>query len=100
MTPRCPSVGRTRATTAAATALGGHAENESPSACRKRVSPTETGEPREVAIRRDPFAAGLDGQGSEICIAGEVPFRRDVPAESGEDLPVSRRRRDKNGMRV
>ena len=64
------------------------------------MAPSQSVKAREVAVGRDPFAAGLDSQRRMVGIHNEVALRIRVSAESSEDVPVTRPGRERNGVRV
>jgi hypothetical protein len=52
------------------------------------MPPAKPGEAAEVAIGRDPFAAGLDGERGEVGVGNEVSLRAGIAALALEDVPV------------
>jgi hypothetical protein len=53
------------------------------------MPPAQSAEAAEVAVRRDPLAARLDRERSQVGIGDEVSLRVDVRARSLEDPPVA-----------
>src|SRR5437870_3461994 len=64
------------------------------------MAPTQAGKAAVVAVRRQPFAPRFDSEGGQVGIRNEVPSCAGLPAQAGEDLPVSIARPDRDAMRL
>src|SRR5437763_3099794 len=62
------------------------------------MPPAQAGEAGEVAVERDPFAFGFDGQSREICILYQVSCRASARTEVREDVPMTRTGSHKHGV--
>src|SRR6266550_1413702 len=60
------------------------------------MAPAQTGEPRVVTIRGDPFSSRFHRQRRKIDIAYQIPFGPHRLAQSSENIPVALAWRNQN----